>query len=94
MKEKWERTNRDQAYQPLSFVVSVPFCSHNDLFTDHLVYLIVDTDLLTAAARTAFGQWFQYSYQQKIELFLFGSSDMSNNENAEIFFHVQHFIRE
>ena len=52
------------------------------------------SDLLTAAARIAFGQRFKYSDHQKVELFLFGSSDMSNNENVEIFSHVQHFIRE
>ena len=32
----------------------------------------------------AFDQWFKYSDQQKVELFLFGSSDLSNNENGEI----------
>ena len=50
--------------------------------------------MLAAAARIASGQWFKYSDQQKVEVFLFGSSDMSNNENVEIFSHVQHFIRE
>ena len=54
-------------------------------------YAALRSDLLAAAARIASGQ---YSDQQKVEVFLFGSSDMSNNENVEIFSHVQHFIGE
>ena len=41
---------------------------------------MLPSDLMcTAAARIAFGQWFKYSDQQRVEVFLFGSSDMSNN---------------
>ena len=57
-------------------------------------YAVFRPDLLTAAARIAFGQWFKYSDQQKVEPFLFGSSDLSNSENVEIFSHVQYFISE
>ena len=40
---------------------------------------------LMSTAPIAFVQWFIYSDQQKVELFLFGSSDLTNNENVEIF---------
>lgn len=36
----------------------------------------------------------RYSNRQKVELFLFGSTELTNSENIEIFSHVQHFIRE
>ena len=49
---------------------------------------------LMSTAPISFVQWFIYSDQQKVELFLFGSSDLTNNENVEIFSHVPHFIRE
>ena len=82
-------------------VKSSPICScgfDNETITHFFLqcpnHAALRSDFLTAAARIAFGQWFKYSDQQKVELFLFGSSDMSNNENIEIFSHVQHFIRE
>lgn len=34
-------------------------------------------------------QWFRYSDEQKIKLFLFGSSVLTNNEIVEIFSQVQ-----
>ena len=45
-------------------------------------HAVLRSDLLTAAARIAFGQWFKYSDQQKVEVFLFVPSDMSNDKNA------------
>ena len=39
-------------------------------------------------------QWFRYSDKQKTELFLFGSTELRNSENIEIFSHFQHFIKE
>ena len=57
-------------------------------------YAALRPDLLTAAARIVCDQWFRYSNKQKVELFLFGSTELTNSENIEIFSHVQHFIRE
>ena len=45
-------------------------------------------------ARIVSDQWFRCSDKQKVELFLFGSTELTNSENIEIFSHVQHFIRE
>ena len=57
-------------------------------------YAALRPDLLTAAARIVSDQWFRYSNRQKVELFLFGSTELTNSENIEIFSYVQHFIRE
>ena len=89
-------------YHPFKIAVkSSPICCcgfDNETITHFFLkcpnHAALTSDLLTAAARIAFGQWFKYSEKQKVELFLFGSSDLSNNENVEIFSHVQHFIRE
>ena len=82
-------------------VKSSPICSwgfDNETITHFSLqcpnYAVLRPDLLTAAAPIAFDQWLKYSYQQKVELFLFGSSDVLNNENFESFSHVQYFIRE
>ena len=56
-------------------------------------YAALRPDLLTAAARVAFDQWFKYSDQQKVSFFLFGSFDLPNNKKVEIFSHVYYFIR-
>ena len=67
-------------------VKSSPICScgfDNETITHFFLqcpnYAALRSDLLAAAARIASGQ---YSDQQKVEVFLFGSSNMSNNENV------------
>lgn len=38
-------------------------------------------------------QWLRFSDSQKVDILLFGSSRLSNEENVEIFSHVQQLLR-
>jgi hypothetical protein len=50
--------------------------------------------LLTSAACIFADRWLALSNSQIIKLFLFGSSLLSEDENFQIFYHVQNFIKE
>ena len=73
-------------------IYSCGFDTETRIISFHKVlnYAALRPDLLTAAARIAFGCWFKYSItSKKLNFFLFGSSNLSNKENVEIFSHVQ-----
>ena len=53
---------------PFVAVVSIMTITH--FFLQCPNYAVLRPDLLTAAARIAFDQWFKYSDQQKVEIFL------------------------
>jgi len=59
------------------------------------VYAAPRGNLLSGAARIVSNvQWLRFLDSPKVDLLLFGSSRLLNEENIEIFSHVQQFMKE
>ena len=66
----------------------------NHYFLHCPIFAATRLKLLNSAAYILADEWFAMSDLQKINLFLFGSSQLSEDKNVQIFYHVQKFIKE
>ena len=83
-------------------VLSSPICScgFGKETKSHFFFYIV-LNMLLQEKKIAFcccscfsNEWSRYSDSQEVNFFLFGSSHLSTEENVEIFFYAQQFIKE
>ena len=69
------------------------FILNSHLFSiQFMLIMMTEKSGLPSVTRIVTDQWFRYSDKQKVELFLFGSTELTNSESFIIFSHVQHFI--
>ena len=80
----------------LLFVVVVLVKRQNLIFFYIVLNMLLqEKKSLSAAACSCFSnEWSRYSDSQEVNFFLFGSSHLSTEENVELFFYAQQFIKE